>query len=162
MTQRTVAMLLTVLLCPAFRALVSAQVRPRIVNPQAIEFDLPLGGANAPNVASYRVDFFEAGANPRRDVPIKSVALPIRDVTDRAVRVDVISLLADMKDGEYVAVLRSDSVDDLPQSEPSAAFVVNHDGLPEDRRPPGPRERFWTKVGLAIAGSLLLVPMLIR
>src|SRR5215510_6778406 len=102
MTQRTVAILLTVLLCTAFGGLVSAQDRSRIVNPQAIEFDLPLGPASSLSVVSYRVEFFEAGLNPLTDAPIKSVAVSVNDV-GRTVRVDVLSLLADLPDGEYLA-----------------------------------------------------------
>ena len=161
-TQRAVAILLTVLLCTAFGGLVSAQDRSRIVNPQAIEFDLPPGAPNTSSVVSYRVEFFEAGLNPERDAPIKSVAVGVTGMGDRTVRVDILSFLADLADGEYVAALRTDDPQGRPQSEPSPVFMVKHEGLREDALPAGPRDRFWTKVGLAIAGGLLLVPILVR
>jgi hypothetical protein len=161
MTQRTVVML-TALLCAAHGNPAIAQDHSRSVNPQAIEFDLQslnIGHANQTNI---RVDFFEAGANLRRDVPIKSTVIPTSDMNDRTVRVDVMSLLGDLPDGEYVAAIRSESPDQSLQGEVSAVFVLNHGGVLDDRLPRDPRDRFWTKVGLAIGAGLLLTPLLIR
>jgi hypothetical protein len=140
---------------------VAAQSQGRSVNPESLEFDPLLGGQ--PDLTEYRVDVFAADSDPRLARPIKSIDLRRRDLRDDgSVRIELTSVLNDVPDGRYVATIRAVSGTQTVQSGPSETFVLSRNGTVADRVALERRERFWTKVGFAIAGGILFVPLLLR
>jgi hypothetical protein len=140
---------------------VFAQAQGRSVNPEGVEFDL--SSMSQEDVNGYRVELFVAGADVRRELPVKSLELARGAVRDRGkIRVDLRNALMDLQDGEYVATIRPLTADRSIQSEPSEVFVVSRNQSGEDGLTPDRRERFWTKVAVSIGAGLLLLPIILR
>jgi hypothetical protein len=136
------------------------QTPPRSINPEAIEFDVSTSGLT--ELTQYRVELFTASADTQHDPPIKSIDLPRDSVNDGRVRVPVKAALSDVPDGQYVATIRTENERESIQSEPSPTFIVSRTAAEPGEIDFDPRERFWTKVGLAIAAAILLVPLLLK
>jgi hypothetical protein len=139
-----------------------AQEGARSVNPEAIQFDPPQG--DQPPGTEYRVEFFNASADIHADRPVRSIGLhPLMLLDDGSLRVDLHSALVDVPDGEYIATLRAFG-DNGPVdvSEPSQPFVLFRAALILHEAELTQREKFWTKIGFAIIGGILVVPFLVR
>src|SRR5439155_11233918 len=113
------------------------------------------------------VDFFVAGADPRQAIPVKSIELgPRARRDDGTVWVEVMPALTGVPDGQYVATISTIGENGpVAQSDPSEQFVLSRAPTAIDAAEQAElerRERFWTKVGFAIIGGILLVPLLIR
>ena len=137
----------------------TAQTVARSVNPEAVEFETPV--AETPGLIRYRVDLFVAGADTERDTPVASMELPPDALgRDGRVRVELKNLILEAPDGRYVATLRAVAGANTRQSQASDPFVLARESSPEGRVAEEKRERFWTKVGIAIGASLLLLPLI--
>lgn len=131
----------------------------RSINPEAVEFDTPV--TSTPGVTGFVVEIFVATADPERDAPVTAKTLG-RDALQRTgiVRVELKDLVLGIPDGRYMATLRTEPSVGAVRSEPSDPFLIRQAGTPQDRQAEASRERFWTKVGVAIGAGLLLVPLL--
>lgn len=153
------ALVLLIALIVGVPVVTVAQSVARNVNPEAVEFDSPL--LSQPGLTGFRVDFFMAYADPTRDTPVKSIDIGLGARDDRGkVLVRLTDVLLDVPNGSYVATIRGTGAGLTPQSEASDAFVLSRPGAPVDRVAEAKRERFWTKVGIAIGGGLLLLPLI--
>jgi len=133
----------------------------RSVNPEALDFDLP--GYAGSDDTKFRLDVFYSGPEFANDRVIKSTGVMSRNVKGAAdrVRVDITGLLKNVPDGRYTATLFAIKRGETIQSERTPVFVLSRSGIRDDETVDS-NERFWTKVGLSIAGGLLLVPFLVR
>jgi hypothetical protein len=145
--------------CVVSNGHVSAQVRALSVNPEALEFD---GAAlGSPAAARYRLQLFTDGADLGRATPLRTIEVPIEAKVPMLVTLK--QLVAGVPDGRYVAALDALDPNPLVRRIWSDPFVLSR-GLavvaadPESDR----HERFWTKVGIAIGASVVLLPFLIR
>jgi hypothetical protein len=134
----------------------------RSVNPEAIEFEAqPI---DRPDLTQYRVEFFKSPADPRFDFPFKSIEVDTAMQRDDGIlRVDLDTVLEGLPDGEYVARLRAmGETGPLDVRAPLEFFLLTRQADLQEQTDLNSRERFWTKVGFAIMGALLLVPFLAR
>jgi hypothetical protein len=129
------------------------------VNPEAIDFDLP--GFARSEETRFRLDIFDAASDLSRDAPVRSSGVVSRNVKggEDRLRVDLGGLLDRVSDGYYVATLLAMRRGESVRSEPSPVFILSRN---RDLVATSSREVFWTKVGLSIAGAILLVPFLLR
>ncbi len=158
---RTVTLVLLAVALVAFTAPpVTAQppAPARSINPEAVEFDTP--ELSRPGITGYVVELFVAFADTQQDVPVTTKALGRDALQGGIVRVDVKDLALDVPDGRYVATIRPQPSAVSDRSAPSDPFLLKREGTPEDRVAEARRERFWTKVGIALGASLLLLPLL--
>jgi hypothetical protein len=140
----------------------SAQFRAHSVNPEAIEFEAEM--LLDPVATGYRVEFFRAGYDTQRDDPVKMLNLP-RGIVQEGGRVRVVirDFVLDMPNGQYVATIRTIAGPrQSARSAPTDVFVLALDGSPSQRVADDRRERFWTKVGIALGASVFLIPVVIR
>jgi hypothetical protein len=129
------------------------------INPEAIEFDSP--ALDAAEVTAYRVEIFVAGADPDRDVAVAFALLgtDAREAPGR-IRVKLSDVVQEVPNGRYVAVVRA--IDGSVRTESSAPFVLAREESVEDTAATQKQERFWTKVAIAIGGSMLLLPYVLK
>jgi hypothetical protein len=170
---RTVASL-TLCLSVFVPARVEGQPPPApLVNPRAIEFDLPAAGSA--DVTGYRVELFKSGSDTTSASPVRS--LNIRKPRGRSaqLRVDLRELLGNVPDGEYVATVRAvGRHGNSPRSLPTEPFTISGHGQPVDDLPapaPSPdpevadpdREPWgWTVAGIAMGVAAFLLGYLFR
>lgn len=128
------------------------------VNPEAIQFDSPV--LSFPGATGFRIEVFPEGADPRRDVPVKT--FEVKPTLDNRQRLHVTlgEPLIDVPNGRYMATVRPTGPSMGPQSEPSDVFVLSRESSIDERVAEQRRERFWTKVAIAIGGVLLFTPFL--
>lgn len=145
-----------------------------IVNPRAIEFELPAGAHG--NVIAYRVELFPSGSDTASAPAVRALDVPRARRPGRALRVDLREWLQGVPDGEYVATVRSLAGNgESPRSEPTEPFTISGlAGGSQERSPPDvfvsdpaapdqDREPWpWTAVGIAMGAALLLLPLLFR
>lgn len=138
----------------------AAQGTTQMVNPEAIQFESPV--LMEPGLRGFRMDVFAAGANPAVDPPVSSVEVGLNARDAARVRVSLQNGLLDVPNGRYIATIRGRTADGTltGPSVASDAFVLSRPDAPEERVEAARRERFWTKIGFAIAGGLLLLPLL--
>ncbi|MEQ1869345.1 MAG: hypothetical protein ABL961_04920 [Vicinamibacterales bacterium] len=153
---------LAVFICVALSvAHVTAQTEASSINPEAVEFETPV--LSIAGITGYRVELFVAGADPTSDRPVNTMELGAGALrSDGRLRVELKTLIFDIPDGRYVATVRAMTATRSEQSAPSEAFVLSRAETVDDRIATAKRERIWTKVGLAIAGGLLVIPVLVR
>lgn len=135
---------------------VLAQPVPRPVNPGALEFSLS-GLASADG---YRVEVFPSSADTRTASAIKVIEIPHARLAADVIQVDVAAAMADVDDGEYIATIRTADASLSERSAPSHPFVLARGQSVEERQAEARRDRFWTKVAIAIGGSILVIPLL--
>lgn len=136
----------------------SAQTEAAVtVNPEALDFNLP---STAAGDRSYRLELFAPTSNPDSDQPVKSTDVHV-DRVDSVIRVSLAPAIVAIPDGEYKAVLRVvDASGPAIQSRPSNVFVLSREESLADRVAIEHRERFWTKVGIAIGAAAMLIPFI--
>jgi hypothetical protein len=132
----------------------------RVANPEAVEFDVP--GAGGSEIDGYRVELFPTGSDTKSAEPVKTLELSSPSASDGKLRVDLRSSLEGLPDGAYVATIRTIRVDgQSARSEPTEPFLVSHNRFVQDRVVER-KERFWTKVGIAIGAGTMIIPLLVR
>jgi hypothetical protein len=137
-----------------------AQPTANSVNPEALEFETPV--FDVPGVTGYRLEVFQAGTDPVRDSPVTMWNVPAGAAPrEGRLRVELKDMLLEVPDGRYIAVIETVGVTPPRQSAPSTPFVLAR-GPVVDRLQAQKRERFWTRVSVAIGAGLLLAPLLAR
>jgi hypothetical protein len=156
----SMALALGVLLLTA-PALTAQSTTGRIANPEVVEFDVPSGGAS--EVDGYRVELFPTGSDTKSAAPVK--ALEVSSTSTAAegkLRVDIRGSLEELPAGEYVATVRTIRLDtQSARSEPTQPFLVSHSAVAQDlvlER----RERFWTKIAMAVGAVAMIIPFVVR
>jgi hypothetical protein len=137
----------------------AAQAPVRIVNPEALDFDIPSRGDTS--VTGYRVELFLQGTLPGSDAPVKSIdvaASAARD--DGTIRVQVDQATSDLPDGTYVAALGTVREDLFERGSPGDAFVIARGTTPAERAEEEQRNRKWTRIAMIIGAAILVVPFL--
>jgi len=159
MKLRTVAVIVGVCALCLTASTTSAQQQAFNVNPEAIDFHLP-GYARAEDTR-FRLDIFESASDTRKDAPIRTSSVLSRNVMggEERLRVELTGLLDHVPEGYYVATLLAMRRGEAIRSDPSPVFIVSRN---REMVATNSRERFWAKVGLSIAGGILLVPFLLR
>lgn len=157
---------------PSARAQTSEDT-PLLANPSAIEFTVDAQAAPPPSSA-FRVELFRAGDDTRTAQPVRQVDTQNATVQGGLVRIELANALRDVVDGEYVARLKAVSPAGISSvGVATVPFVIYGHGTDGPLRyatvlstdPPEAerrQERLWTRVAVAIAAGLLLVPMLLR
>ena len=160
MSIRRVALIFVVLLCLTAPH-VGAQSPALSVNPEAIEFEPPL--LDSSSVTGFRFEIFLAGSDTTRDTPVETLDLsPGALGKDGRIRVELKDVVLDLPNGRYIATIRTVTLGRSEQGEPSNPFVLAREGSVADRVDSVRRERFWTKIGIAIGAGIILVPLLVR
>ena len=171
MFTRHLAWSLLVVSCGGSVPAVLAQSAPhvQIANPEAVECRFDAGPSASGAVVRYQVELFRAQDDPAVAPALKSFELATLERAGAGtVRLAMKDGLSDLPDGTYVATVRA-VLDGSPsaRSVPTAPFKVfgrTTRGVPLiDSTPEAQRsERFWTKVAIAVAGGLLVVPLVTR
>jgi hypothetical protein len=165
---------LAALLLGASAALAQAQPpdeAPLLANPSAIEFTVDAKAAPPPSSA-YRVELFRAGDDTTTAQPVRQVDTQNATVQGGLVRIELANALRDVADGEYVARLRAVSPTGIsPVSGATVPFVVyGQDGpartatvlATQPSEAEQRKERFWTRVAVAIGAAVVVLPLLLR
>jgi hypothetical protein len=156
----SMALTLGVLLLTA-PALTAQSTTGRIANPEVVEFDVPNAGAS--EVDGYRVELFPTGSDTTSAAPVK--ALEVSSTSSAAegkLRVDIRGSLDELPAGEYVATVRTIRLDaQSARSAPTQPFLVSHSAVAQDLVVER-RERFWTKVAMAIGAVAMIIPFVLR
>jgi hypothetical protein len=146
---------------------------PLLANPSAIEFTIDAQTAPPPSSA-FRVELFRAGDDTATAKPVRQVDTRNATVQGGLVRIELANALRDVEDGEYVARLRAVSPIGISSvGSATVPFVVYGHGTDgrarsatvlstEPSEAERRQEQFWTRVAVAIAAGVLLVPMLLR
>jgi hypothetical protein len=162
MAWRSLTMALTIWGLLLNASVVTAQSSAgRVANPEAVEFDVPdAGGAE---IDGYRVELFPTGSDTKSAEPVNALELSSpSSASDGKLRVDIRSSLEGLPDGAYVATIRTLRVDSQSaRSEPTQPFLVSHSRFVQDRVVER-KERFWTKVGIAIGAGTMIIPFIVR
>ena len=125
----------------------------RIVNPEALDFDVPSQGDST--VTGYRVELFAQGATPGADPPVKSIEVaPTAARDDGTIRVEVAQVTSDLPDGTYVAALGTLRADAFERGSPGDAFVIARGTTPEQRAAVERNDRRWTRIAIIIGASI--------
>jgi hypothetical protein len=127
------------------------------VNPEAVEFAAP--SLARQNVTGYLVELFVAFTDTQRDIPVTMTTLGPDALKGGTVRVDLRQLTFDVPDGRYVATIRPEPGSIVDRSIPSDPFWLKREGTPDDRVAEAKRERFWTRIGVALGAGLLVIPL---
>ena len=139
----------------------AAQFPPRTVNPEALDFESAV--LNVSGLTSLRVELFMAGADVRRDFPVKSFDLEPSVLKEGGrLRVVLKEAVLDVPNGQYVVAVRAFGPNGSEQTEPSQVFVLAQEGSPQDRVEAEKRDRRWTKIGILIGAAVFLVPLAFR
>lgn len=129
------------------------------INPEAVEFASPV--LDATGVTGYRVEIFVAGADPLRDAPVASAGLdPSAQQVPGRLRVELKDLVLEVPDGRYIAVVQAITTVRPVLTALSAPFVLARETSVEERVEERKLDSLWTKIAVAIAGTLLLVPFI--
>ena len=140
----------------------------RIANPGTVEFEIL--DQRPAEVELYRIELFSRDADTQVALPVKRVDVQAASAPKvGTIRIDLRERLEGVPDGEYVATIRTIRAGgESPRSQPTTPFFISGHGetgqdqsatqTDEEKR----RERFWTKVGLAIGAAAILIPFIFR
>jgi hypothetical protein len=157
-TSIAVAMWMLLLTPPALTA---QSTTGRIANPEVVEFDV--SGEDALNVDGYRVELFPTGSDTESAAPVKALEVGSSSTAGEGkLRVDIRGSLEELPAGEYVATVRTIRLDtQSARSAPTQPFLVSHSAVAQDLVVER-RERFWTRVAMAVGAVAMIIPFVVR
>ena len=109
------------------------------------------------------MELFPTGSDTKSATPVK--ALEVSSTSTAAegkLRVDIRGSLEELPAGEYVATVRTVHLDtQSARSAPTQPFLVSHSAAAQDLVVER-RERFWSKVAMAIGAVAMIIPFVVR